>query len=176
MREVSLYAGMPEGREDLGSAVQVVVSVIAAELPTLDRDALARLLPFDLLAREPWASPDVFAAVARALHLPLGPAIELTEAVLRVLGTSVAPTLPQRLEKHLPANLVSHFLGRPPTVPPLRSALRVPEEPPPRRTLSSGRLGSEHPLSASAPHPAHQHSVAENPSPHDDTKLSGARR
>jgi hypothetical protein len=187
---VARRAGMTgDAREDPSAAVAAICSRIAAALPTLDRDALARALPFALLPEEERLSAEaartpaerdgdraLFSGVAEALHLPLGAAVELTEAVLCVLGESVDDDLRVRLEKHLPPPLVAHLRGRPPSAPPSRASARAPEPPPPRRTLSSGRVGSSHPLAEAAPPTGHQHSVANDPAPHADTKLSGARR
>lgn len=176
VHEVALYSGVPEDRPtEIDSAVRVVLSAIALELPTIDRKALVDELPVELVELSS-TEGDVFERVARELHLPKGPAIELTEAVLRVIGASVDEALRARLDKHLPKTLAEHLEGRPMSEPPPRSSVRAPEPPPPRHTLSSGRQGSAHPLSEAAPHVAHQHSVAANPAPHADGKLSSTRR
>lgn len=175
VHEVSLKAGAPIGRESLGDAVEIVLAVVAAELPDHDREALKAELPVALRPLPP-GEGDVFGQVARALDLPMGPAIELTESVLAVLGVALDDDLRLRLQKHLPASLGSHLEPRPVIVPPGRQVVRASEPPPERHTLSSGRVGSSHPLSESAPKTAHQHSVAANPDPHGDTRLSGARR
>jgi len=175
MHEVSLHAGMPEDRPvHVDSAVRVVLSALAAELPSIDRDELARSFPIELVELGP-GDGDVFACVARELHLPLGAAVELTESVLRVVGLTVDAALRSRLEKHLPPAIAAHLADRPYSEPPPRLARPLAEEPPPRSTLSSGRPGSAHPVSEAPPRTAHQHSVAANPNPHEDTKLSGAR-
>lgn len=193
VHEVALHTGMldagapgtselrPEPRAEPTAAVQLICARLAAELPTLDRDALARLLPFEL-ARVP-AEGDLFETVARELHLPIGAAIELTEVVLRVLGANVANidgALRVRLERHLPPKLSAHLRGRPPSAPPPRSAVLAAEPAPPRHTLSSGRMGSSRPLSEASqevsPVSTHRNSVAANPDPHADTRLSSARR
>jgi hypothetical protein len=183
MHEVAFHAGMPDDRPaHLESAVRVIFSAIAAGLPSVDRDELARVFPIELDELDEldvlgeMTDHDVFARVARELHLPLGAAIELTEAVLQVVGASVDPSLRARLGQHLPRTLAAHLEGRPYSEPPPRFSRPRAEEPaPPRTTLSSGRPGSTHPVSESTPRTAHQHSVAENPEPHADTKLSGAR-
>lgn len=191
LHEVSLRTGMPEDRrahlDSVDSAIQVIVSAIAAELPTLDREALVRALPVELVELGPGLGPalgpglgpgddGVFERVARELHLPVGAAVELTEVVLRVIGARVDAALRTRLQKHLPRGLAVHLEERSVSQPPPRlSHPRADEPPPPRTTLSSGRLGSSRPLSEAAPHPEHQHSVAANPDPHGETRLSGAR-
>jgi uncharacterized protein (DUF2267 family) len=101
----------------------------------------------------------------------LGFAREHAQSVLRALGE----VLPEETFTHLERTLA-------PEVAQLLRAPEIPEsEPPPhaprtaRRTLSEGQMKAQHPIAEAAVGSGQLHSVAHEPNPHDDTKLSSSR-
>jgi hypothetical protein len=108
--------------------------------------------------------------VRARLGVSAGFAREHTQAVCASFGELLSAEITQVLESDLP--------------PPIAELLRPREEgePPPHRiaraaahhTLATGRSGSAHPLSESAPPGAQAHSVAREKNPHGETKISSA--
>jgi hypothetical protein len=76
------------------------------------------------------------------------------------------------LVHHLPAALGVLFALPEPSPPAAHRPSSRPAGHP--RTVAEGHTGSNRPLSESAPERAHAHSVAKNPNPHADTKVSSS--
>lgn len=79
----------------------------------------------------------------------------------------------RRIARGLPEQAAALFLGGPERAePPPHGVAPVA---PRSATLASARPGSAHPVSEAAPPSGQMHSVAVNPSPHEETKLSAAK-
>ena len=106
-------------------------------------------------------------------HMATGRGLEHSQIVCRTIARRLPASTLQRLRRHLPDFAELFQPPEPVWRPPL------PEHPgrsdPPRRNLSEGRPGSQHPLSSARPQPGHSHSVAVSDDPHADTKLSSSR-
>jgi hypothetical protein len=125
-------------------------------------------------AQADFTAEELFDRVGRRLQERGDRAREEAEIVLAVLGDCVSADHRQRIARGLPGPAAQLFvadereLGEP---PPHAAASR------PRSiaTVASSRQGSMHPLSEAAPTAGQTHSVARNPSPHEETKLSAAK-
>jgi uncharacterized protein (DUF2267 family) len=113
-----------------------------------------------------------YSQVAERLEMQKGRAIETAQSVCAALAERLSPPLVQRLQQ-LPDYGDLFVLRSFPEAPRQADVIRAPHAP--RHTLAEGRPGSAHPLSEARPEKAHSHSVALNPDPHGDTKLSGSR-
>lgn len=162
-------------------ALVATLGELLAELPEVDRRALAAVLPHEYLTSRAHALSEgsPVQRVASRAALPRGLAREETAAVLRVLLDALSDEARTRLVRHLEPELrtliqstdaahVEHV------APPVRPAAH-PAPAQPRATLASGHPGSDHPLSEARPDVAHRHSVARSDEPHANTKLSSAR-
>jgi uncharacterized protein (DUF2267 family) len=167
---------------DAEVAERVFWDALDALGPTMqadDRRALEGALPSDVVDRLLAAhhapergEAEVVAALASSASLAPGRALEVLQVVAETLAGRLPELLRGRLERH------AH-----PELAPLWTAPSTPE-PPPRpvhhpapghgHTLASGRPGSRHPLAESGP-AGHVDSIALNPDPHGDRKLSSAR-
>ena len=142
--------------------------------------ALAEVLPDELAMLvatsgydSDFGDDELFERVSRRAHERSGRAREEAEIVLGVLGDCLAADRRHRIARGLPelaARLVEgdRDLGEPPPYADPQRAPRV-------ATVASSRPGSTHPLSEAAPPSGQTHSVARNPEPHEDTKLSAAK-
>ncbi len=176
--DVARRTGLP-----LAHAPFVVDAVVDAlgELLTKDEArAVAKHLPerqANLLlggAARHQGSEDVeslVAGVAWREHVDRGRALEDVTAVCDALSTRLPKRVRQKLRAGLPTDIarlltesVSHARPEPRSEPP----------PTPTRTVATWRPSPGRPLYDAAPDRAHAHSIARNPDPHGDTKLSGA--
>lgn len=170
-----------DGFLDHGTAARAVDATLGAFGVCLARDearALAGALSHRLAGlvegADRRADGDVgafFARVSEREGVPVGLAREHASIVLRALGVGLDPALRARLSRVLPEELAAMLAPRAPSTPP---AHPHPSHAPPLTTLASGRPGSHHPMSASKPPAAHQHSVVAATNPHGDSKLSSA--
>lgn len=180
--------------EDLLSRVKEVLAVSyeeAGRITTLTLRALAEALEeedareiiaelsgdlaqhFRIVERpQPIPLDRFYSQVAERLEMQKGRAIEAVQSVCAALAERLSPPLVQRLQR-LPDYGALFVLRSIPEVPRQAEVIRAPHMP--RNTLAEGRPGSVHPLSEARPEKAHSHSVALNPDPHGDTKLSGSR-
>jgi uncharacterized protein (DUF2267 family) len=120
---------------------------------------------------------DVVSLVASREGLPASAAYETVKVTCEVLASYLPEDVVDKLHQDLPpevASLLVHPHGEWCVPEPVPEA--VPPQPRRRRTtLASGRPGSSRPVSEARPERAHRHSVARNPNPHGDTKLSSGR-
>jgi uncharacterized protein (DUF2267 family) len=100
-----------------------------------------------------------------------GVARERVQVVLQALGELLDLEHRDRLARALPSGVREHLAPRKFGEPPPHE---LPRRAPPLSTLATGRPGSRHPLSESAPDQAHAESVVLADNPHADTKLSSA--
>ncbi len=148
---------------------------------------------------------ELFERVSRRAHERSGRAREEAEIVLAVLGDCLGAERRRRIARGLPSlaaqllegerergvsgvlgvsgvSGVSGMSGEDEVsgegegegegeLPPYAEPRRAPRV----ATVASSRPGSTHPLSESAPPAGHTHSVARNPSPHEETKLSASK-
>jgi|GEM_PF-2031053 len=162
-------------------SLYATIAVLGERLVEDEARALAEVLPGELAESIEGAEYDcdfgteeLFERVRRRLHTTPARAREDAEIVLAVLGDALGRDDRRRRIAHgLPDRaaeiwLGSRELGEP---PPYRSASRAPAI----ATLASARPGSAHPLSEATPSTGQSHSVARNASPHEETKLSGAK-
>lgn len=172
---------LEEALGDENQAAEVFWACLDALGTTLqadDRRALSGALPSSIVDRmlacrfEPGTKETaVVAQVAQATGLTPGRALEVVQVVARSLAVSLPEGLRARLERHAGEDL-AQLWSRPAQPPP-------PDKPihhaPPGHghTLASGRPGSRHPLSESGPI-GHVDSIAANPDPRGDRKLSSA--
>lgn len=103
---------------------------------------------------------------------PPGLAREHTDIVLRALGDVLDEPMLARLARVLPEPIVRGLQGPERVEVPPHGAGAKPRH---TRTIATGRPGSSHPISESAPPSGHTHSVALSDNPHAETKLSSAR-
>ncbi len=117
---------------------------------------------------------ELFERVRRRDHTTAARSKENAEVILTTLGGYLSHDGRCRIARGLPEPAAELLLGdRSFGEPP---PYRVASPPPPSiPTLASARPGSSHPVSESAAPSGHTHSVARNPSPHVETKLSGAK-
>ena len=162
-------------------SLYATIAVLGERLVDDEARALADLLPGELAESlegveydSDFGTDELFERVRRRLHTTPARAREDAEIVLAVLGDAIGHDDRRRRIAHgLPERaaeiwLGNRELGEP---PPYRSVSRGPAI----ATLASARPGSTHPLSESAPPAGQSHSVARNASPHEETKLSGAK-
>jgi uncharacterized protein (DUF2267 family) len=161
--------------------LRATLAVLGERLLDDEAQALGEAVPAELaecIDRSEYdcdfSAEELFERVRRREHTPDSRAKESAEIVLTVLGACLVPEVRMRIARGLPARAAEL----------LRGEYEGGGEPLPHRdaprasrtvTLAAGRSGSSHPLSEAAPSPGHEHSVALNPSPHGDTKLSGAK-
>ncbi len=160
---------------DAARALAATLGALGEHLTEDERNRVAHALPVRIgeMLGLPRAGADPATFFERvALH----------EGTTAGFAREHAQTVGRVLAEDLPAEVVAHLLRSLP--PPLHALLeRSAEAPPPEHplaaserhhTLASGRAGSRHPLSESAPPGAQTHSVGEA-NPHGATKLSSAQ-
>ncbi len=172
--DVRWHGGFPSD-ESTGQAVDAVMNALGDALAPWDAERVAGELPDWLGAplrrgahRE--RTPRQFiAAVAAAQGVPPGIAREQAGVVLQALVEELTADGRRYLDRALRPALRELTVRRDETSRP-----PPPVHPHRRSTLSIGRLGSSHPVSASRPRRAHGDSVAASDDPHGDRKLSEA--
>jgi uncharacterized protein (DUF2267 family) len=178
IERVAELAGMTEIK-DARRAISATLAALAERMPRPEKDLLAEAIP------DRWAEmvatteqggavdvEDLVIHVQRREAVPFGFAREHTQVVFRVLAELLPETLLAKLGRALPDDIASLFRRpEPPAPPPPHPTTRRERE---HHTLATGKAGSHHPLSESAPVDAHSGSVARTDNPHADTKLSSA--
>jgi uncharacterized protein (DUF2267 family) len=162
------------------AALHATLAVLGERLVEDEALALAQELP-DELAKivatseydSDFTAEELFDRVGRREHASGGRVREEAEIVLAVVGECLSADRRQRIARGLPGLAAQLFagereLGEP---PPYAAASRPPNV----ATVASSRPGSTHPLSEASPPAGQTHSVASNPSPHEETKLSAAK-
>jgi uncharacterized protein (DUF2267 family) len=172
-----MAAGIPE-RHLAERVVRATVAVLGERLTVEEAGALRPTLPGELgriLERSEYdsdfAAADFYERVRRRARITPGIARESVDVVLHAIGDTLEADASRRLARALPADLGRQLVPREVGDPPPHAAA-------PRgrlTTLASGRPGSRHPLSEAAPASGQTHSVAANPNPHAETKLSTSR-
>jgi uncharacterized protein (DUF2267 family) len=165
-------------------ALDATVAVLGERLVEDEARALAEVLPTELVAileagehDSDFDADELFERVRRREQTTAARARESAEVVLAVLGEHLGQDRRHRIARGLPGLAAELVLGE-------REGERERGEPPPHAvaplaprvaTIASSGAGSTHPLSESGPAAGQTHSVARNPSPHEETKLSGAK-
>jgi uncharacterized protein (DUF2267 family) len=179
---VSDYAGLRGDVEWAEKAITATVQALAASLDAEGKSHFADSLPSpfgSVVQNTPTKSskitPEVlYKRVADSEHTPMGFAMEHAQSTCCALAELMEHQTIELLEKHgaegVADLLVPRSEVRPPTPPPFHR--RHPEPPNGRRTLSSGRPGSRHPLADDDTAGAQTHSVAREQNPRGDTKIS----
>lgn len=176
------------GLETWQQSERLLTQVLHAMRPLLHSDerrsfAVRLPLPLGEILRAPAPShvdDDVdqfFARVAHGAHERLGMAVEHARIVCSVLGSRLEPDLRVRLMRDLPPAVAALFGldAQTQATPEFVARTSISQRPPPpSHTLATGRPGSLHPVSESRADRTQSHSVAAEPNPHGDTKLSGA--
>jgi hypothetical protein len=166
--------------ERLGPANRIdparVVYTVATNLtPALTREgtrSLAEALPPDLAPplggphNEPLEAVDLVARTAQQLHVELSHAAEYVTVASQVIAEAVGPTAANRLRRDLPESL-ARLLEPAPVVPPAPPHVNHTA-----RTVAEAQPA--HPLYAAHPDTVQSGSVAAEPNPHAETKLSSA--
>ena len=177
------------------AALHATLAVMGERLVEDEARALAEVLPDELamlVAANDYDGDfddaELFERVSRRAHERSGRAREEAEIVLAVLGDCLGAERRRRIARGLPSlaaqllegerergvSGVSEVSGEGEgegELPPYAEPRRAPRV----ATVASSRPGSTHPLSESAPPAGHTHSVARNPSPHEETKLSASK-
>ncbi len=178
-----VLAGLAEQgltEEAARSSLYATIAVLAERLVADEASALAEVLPAELAESvagveydSDFSADELFERVRRRMHTNPGRAREDAEVVLAVLGALVSGDRRLRIARGLPEQAAEIWLGSRElgAAPSYRGPARAPAI----STLASARPGSTHPLSEAAPSPGHSSSVARDPSPHEATKLSGAK-
>jgi uncharacterized protein (DUF2267 family) len=167
-------------RADAERLIEATLAVLSERLIKLDRQALADALPAALGQKVAEVSVYVrygaegfYERVLRRVGGRLGEVVERTQVVCQVLSESLDGELLARLRRHLPHRLT--YLLEP---SPSTAAVSAPRDPARhatgRTTLSSGRPGSQHPLSEAPPRSSQRHSVVSESNPGEARKLSSA--
>ena len=161
-------------------ALHATLAVLGERLVEDEAQALAQVLP-DELAKivvtsdydSDFTADELFERVRRREHVSGARAREEAEIVLGVLGDCLSADRRRRIARGLPGVAAELLLGEQELgdPPPYAAAARPPNV----ATVASSRPGSTHPLYEAAPPAGHTHSVARNPSPHEETKLSAAK-
>lgn len=161
-------------------SLYATIAVLGERLVEDEARALAEVLPGELAESiegieydSDFGADELFERVRRRMHATPSRAREDAEIVLAVLGESMSRDRRSRIARGLPALAAEIWLGPHEVGEP--AAYREVSHAPVIATLASSRPGSAHPLSEAAPPKGHAHSVAQNASPHEATKLSGAR-
>jgi uncharacterized protein (DUF2267 family) len=161
--------------DDHGAEVAIVATLgaLSDALTPDEARRCAEHLPAEFAARltgRAAPGPSSIDGIARALggEANLGFAREHVEAVCAVVAAALDSETREVLVKHLGGDLGPIFQDRPPTTRPEPASRRRRH----RQILAEGRPGSAHPLSEAAPAQGQSHSVAANPAPHAETKLS----
>jgi uncharacterized protein (DUF2267 family) len=178
LEQVAARTGL-SSRAQVETAVRAVTEALGALVDHAHRDELTAHLPAPLAQMLRGAPSDADAdasaflrRVAGAEHLPAGFAVEHATAILETIGSGLHPSVRRQFASHLPEEMRDWLEPRRGAAPP----------PPPSHArhhegghrLSDGRPGSAHPISESAPRPAHSESVAQSTDPHADTRISSA--
>lgn len=153
----------------LGSQLASVPDAVGERLENNLRDEL------ELGRGQPEMSPEALCeAVAATTGLRRGVAFELVQSVMAELGERVGPAACLELRRELSPAWVE--LVRDPSLQP-RVQHRVSWSAPPSRgrTLATARPGSSRSLADAAPPGGQRNSLAENPDPHAERKLSSGR-
>ncbi len=118
-------------------------------------------------------APELYERVRRREDVAIGFAREHVHIVLRTIAERLDDGARRRLIRALPVELgvLLEPSSRDVELPPYAEVSHAPKV----SSLAAGRPGSTHPVSEAAPPAGHAHSVAKNPDPHADTKLSSAR-
>lgn len=169
--------------DDTACAIDAVLDALGGAMTREEAGAVARHLPTRLATilsvasereRPEGSVSDVVSSVASREGLTASAAYETVKVTCEVLAGYLPEDVVDRIQQDLPAELGALFVHP-------HGEWCVPEPPlavvpaqavAPPRTLASGRPGSAHPLSESRPERAHRHSIARNPEPHGDRKLS----
>jgi len=180
------------------AALHATLAVIGERLVEDEARALAEVLPDELamlVATNDYDGDfddaELFERVSRRAHERSGRAREEAEIVLAVLGDCLGAERRRRIARGLPS-LAAQLLGGDAErgasgasgvdedetegeaeggLPPYAEPRRAPRV----ATVASSRPGSTHPLSEAAPPRGQTHSVARNPAPHEETKLSASK-
>ena len=165
-------------RDEATHAVESVLAAFAGCFAPSDAATLAGCLSHRLahIVTEAPHGPDddaeVFFARVRAREGVTAPlAREHVWITLRALAESLDPVIQARLSRALSPALAEMFAPRGRVAPRVNEAHR---DAPSLHTLASGRPGSLHPVSESAPPAAQTHSVVREENPHGDSKVSSA--
>jgi uncharacterized protein (DUF2267 family) len=183
--EIQQHTGEPDRLE----AERIALHVLRAVRPMLrvdERRVLAAHLPPSLARALAGASVEIddsveqfYRRVAVDSNVPLPRAREQGRIVCALLAQRLSPDERASLVRDMPPEIAVLF-----TTPPGGALDRGSHEEarpsPPRtagvtgHTLSTGRPGSRHPLSEARLDRTQSHSVAREPNPHGDSKLSSA--
>lgn len=161
-------------------ALRATLAVLGERLLDDEARALAEELPAELAAvvtdvdyDGDFDSSELYERVRRRERAGASRGLEVAEIVLGALGAVLEPDRRRKIARGLPEGAREVFSGRIAHGEPPPHA--VPSHAPKMTTLATGRPGSAHPVSESAPPSGHTHSVACSPVPHEETKLSTTR-
>ena len=171
--------GLDDG-EAARRAARATLVVLGERLVDDEAMALTEVLPVELAQSienseydSDFTTEELFERVRRRDGTTPARARENAEIVLTAVGECLPRDLRRRIARGLPEQAAELLLGGRELGEPPPHQVGSPS--PRRATLASGRPGSTHPVSE-APVPAgHTHSVARSSSPHEETKLSGAK-
>jgi uncharacterized protein (DUF2267 family) len=163
-------------------AIEAVFEALGERMTADEAELVARYLPpvFGSLLtaaserkRTDEGLSEVVAGVAAREDVPRFAAYETVKATCEVLASYLPDEAIDKLQADLPEELALLFVRRVTWTPPeVRAEEDAPFLP---RMIAVARPGSAHPIADSEPESAHSHSVARNPQPHADTKLSSGR-
>ncbi|HSN97622.1 MAG TPA: DUF2267 domain-containing protein [Candidatus Nanopelagicales bacterium] len=164
VEEVQRRAGF-EGRDEAERAIAVTARTLGERLLEDEAAAVAGGLPEAVAAEVRGATyqgdfdrDELYDRIARREGAPRGFGMEHAQAVCQVIGEALPEAERLRLQKHLPgwAELFEpRAIGAPPPRPVHTGGAPEAGE---GSTLSSGRLGSSHPVSEARPETAHAES------------------
>jgi uncharacterized protein (DUF2267 family) len=167
-------AGLPD-RATARRIVDATLAVLGERLTSDESAALCACLapgPRGILAESSFDASfdaaELYERVRKRAGVSAGLAREQAQVVVQTIGRAAPAGTVRRLARALPPELASLFEPQ-----------EAPEVPPPAvaagTSLATGRPGSRHPVSESAPSRAQQHSVVREDNPHGDTKISSGR-
>ncbi len=176
---MELHAALDAGRGRV--VAEGVLEEVGGALLDEDRPEMARLLPEwlgSVVARGAFrgdiGADGLYRRVAARFGVDVGRAVEVTKLACAAVAHGVDEDLVAALRRHLPASIGELFVDRPHEADrPLPEHRERPLPGGEGRTLATGKAGSHHPVSESAP--GHRDSVARSSDPHGDSKLSSSR-
>jgi uncharacterized protein (DUF2267 family) len=167
-----------DDRERALGVLAATANALISQLEPVDAHDLRRALPAEIrdrLAASATADTDLVTAIAASEPTSRGFAFEHAIAAGEAFVLELPPELLGRLRRRLPRALAELLEPRESPAAPPPHPLHPPAAPGAGTTIASGRPGSRHPLSESAP-PVHRHSIAASDDPHADRKLSSSGR
>lgn len=165
-------------RVQIERAISATMEALGERLDPVDAGMVAEGLPHELAeplrrhhdVHADFDVGDLYRRISSLAGIRLGLATEEAQVICRVVAQAASREALAHL-RHLPMEFAVLFGPRPGGA----TAPHRATPPGAGRTLATGRPGSMHPVSESAPHRTHDESVASAANPHADSKISSSQ-